>query len=382
MDNSNLHILREVGIICETQQHQYLPTKYNSILIGQSWYQLTLLHSNYYQVIKSPIKSTSAGGSQGLRRNQYLLVTDGRLDWVSKPDDIESEKIFEPLSLFTIISDQICCSLFPLKYSGYVICTGEQEELCIKKIATCLQGNYQTIFQYKITIPTQHHRPTPAPTPNNNQLPESRVKLSDLEINDVSKFTWITVVTNQPLSLPNHLQPRVYTKRLPSSLLYLDYIVQNYHKLGKVVFFLNKLPLYQRYEGTTQEVTLEYYMSNTGRTTGKLVRATVDTKINIPETRIRYTQVPRASNEVMWSSWYDVNTTTHSISQATFWSHILQLPLTNNIITYPSNNTYYVPSNLIKKHPLSWYQRLQKRLTQTSNYSMLHLDRMWYNLLA
>ena len=391
MDSSQLHILRETGIICETHTLVKLSNRYSTLLVGSELYQLTSHHYNFYQISRLP-KNTSNKKTNPSQRKQYLLCSDGSLDWVIKPDNIDLEQYFEPQSLFEIAADNICCTLFPKSLSGYVLCLDRDIILNLKKWSTCLQGNYQTIFQYQPLVPILNNSEVSSNEAFVNKsenrsksIPTNLVNLSSCNPLATNSLEWLVVVTNRPHQLPDYLQRRVWTNKLPSSLLYLDYIIKNYNTMSRVVFFLDKIPLTRKYDGMSEEIDLDFYLTGPGSGTGKLI-STVDTRINLAETRMRYRCRSQAEGLPGWTSWYNYTITSSKfpkkINQEMFWSHLVQYPLTQNIIDFPSNNTYYIPSQLLLKHSRDWYQGLQNRLNRVKDYSMSHLDRIWYTLLA
>ena len=393
MDPSQLHILTETGIICETQTRINLESRYNNLSAGRQTYQLTLHHENFYQISKFPDNYSNKSKAYD-RRRKYLVYLNDTLDWIIKPDSIELDKYFEPQSLFQIIADDICCTIFPRDLRGYVICLDNISTLTLRKWTTCLQNCRQTIFQYQ---------PIDTLSPNNDSVPSNNVskhqinqnvqqqshrlvKLSKCNPLTTNSLEWLVVVTNQPQHLPEYLQSRIWTKRLPSSLLYLDYIIRNYDNMTRMVFLLDKIPIIRKYDGGTETVELEYFLSGTN---ANKLTSTVDTRINLAETRIRYKSRNTVSNIhewSKWSKWYNYQRTkmdsSTQLTQELFWSHIIQHQPNENIIDFPSNNTYYFPSHSICRFSKDWYQALFDRLTNFKGYSMTHLDRIWYPLLA
>jgi len=88
MDPSQLHILTETGIICETQTKIILESRYNNLSAGRQTYQLTLHHENFYQISRLPDKSSNKNKAYA-RRRKYLVYLNNTLDWIIKPDSIE-----------------------------------------------------------------------------------------------------------------------------------------------------------------------------------------------------------------------------------------------------------------------------------------------------
>jgi hypothetical protein len=390
MDPSQLHILTETGIICETQTKIILESRYNNLSAGRQTYQLTLHHENFYQISRLPDKSSNKNKAYA-RRRKYLVYLNNTLDWIIKPDSIELDKYFEPQSLFQIIADDICCTIFPRYLCGYVICLENSSTLTLRKWTTCIQNCRQTIFQYQ---------PIDTLSPNNDSAPSSNVSKHQINQNaqqqshrlvqlskcnplTTNSLDWLVVVTNKPQHLPEYLQSRLWTKRLPSSLLYLDYIIRNYDNMTRMVFLLDRIPIIRKYDGGNETVELEYFLSGTN---ANKLTSTVDTRINIAETRIRYKSRNTVSNIPEWSKWYNYQRNTldssTQLTQELFWSHIIQQQPNENIIDFPSNNTYYLPSHSLCRFSKEWYLALFDRLTNFKRYSMTHLDRIWYPFLA
>ena len=294
--------------------------------------------------------------------NLYLVYTDGILDLVPK----QQSSHFKIASSFIAILDTICASFLPAHHPHVLVCECEGT-LQVKKHIVCLHHETVTIFHIvaiqddkdaKNSKDNKDANATKDANAESTKATKDQRRLSD--INFTPAFQWLDIVTPTQNGIPAHLHIRMKQHPLLPSLGVLVYIVQCYDTLPPSLLCIGS------YSGD-----LEAFIMRAPRSQSY---AETDTRINLAETQIRHLRSENAT--ITWSPWYPIPKKKRTISQVTFWSHIVRIAPPRNYLEYSSNNTRLVRREDILRYSKDFYHNILNRYYAQAD-PVDYLDRMW-----
>ena len=363
MDNKKIIELQKIGLIDKTQKWYEINRNDLRVRIGeidydahpcglQGRYQLKKHASEYYLV-------------HSLKRVELL--------------NYQNNDVFLENSSFYLVYDDLLCSIFPCNNVNCLLSYNKLDKLiCLKKHIACINSNILTIFNISFNNTNFRKKEKPPeeikkPKPNNINL----VAFNQLQILHSNNFKWLDIViANKIGNIPSYLKSRItYSgqENIPShevSLIYLNFIINNYNNLANKICFLKTTPILKFNKVSEQNIIqLEDFIMGHPKDL-------IDMRISIKGDRIGYRDNDR------WSNWYDNKIYPVSkTSQPLFLTHILKHIPNNKYLEYSSSNSRLVSKEQLLKYPLSFYENLYDKYLNHNLYCLDYLDRTWDSLL-
>lgn len=325
----DINKLKKMGIICNTQKKNNIPND-----------TITIIHNNKFAFLKEKNNYRL----QHLETEKYLFTFDNKIELV----DFNKENFFMEYSVFNILSDNICCSIFPSHNPSQVLCLANNK-LVLKNINLCLSDNNNTIFKLsKLSKPKIIKQINYKPNKN-------LIKANGLDELFLKKKNF-TIITNN-IILNKKLIKLTYYQKLPYSLLYLDYIINNYDNLPDYSIFspkINELDKYIMKLSSNQLIT------------------EIDHIITLDGYRYKFYH----NND--FTSWQN---TGENLDLAGFFKKILKKIPKKKYAEYCSYFFYIVPKKNILQNKKVFYQNLSNKISDKSINTNI-LDKCWFHIFT
>lgn len=366
MDKNRLIKLQKIGLIDKSQK--WCETTRNDIRI--------IIANKEYIVL-----STGQEAQYQLRRENsqlYLTYNLTNLDLIK----YQKNDIFLEKSSFYLVYDDLLCSIFPVSNINLMITFDIADKLLyLKKTIVCLNKNLITVFN--ITFDNINYRDIPKKeipeitnVPTNEIKNENLVPFNKISILHQDNFGWLDLVIGNNIEMvPDYLQARIKTSyksvatNYGTSIIYLNYIINNYDTLANKICFINSLPIL-KFDKVANKINigLESLISQSSTNL-------IDMRVNITGDRISYLEGKG------WSKWYNIEKFKQSkVTQPIFLTHILKYIPSNKYLEYASSNTRMISKDQIRKYPLSFYKLLSDKYINKKTYCLDYLDRSWDSL--
>ena len=357
MDNSFKNILVRNGLLLQEQSNNRLVNKI--IQVNKDTYEIIPYKDGFY------LKKSS--------NNSYLFFHNDNLDIVEKTDS----DFFNTYGVFIIMSDNICCSIFPKSNLNYILCYSKKEISCQKVLIIKHLLDFTTIFKLNSKKMTIKPKPKSLEKPIRHHFikSETDVNINNTEWIKLNKLTsgyidnsklFITVTTN-PKSIPTFFCKNIYHKvncNVPS-LLYLKYIIEHYDNLPNIILF-------------TKEFKKEYYDLEKQIIINSITNVYSKINMRITGDGLRYKY---KHNDDTWSSWNNCSNVNikkeYPIDR--FIGKVLKMS-PQLYYDYSNDFFYVVPSNLILNHSKLFYNKILSSILNNP-LKTSYMDKLWYFIL-
>jgi hypothetical protein len=355
MNDSQQSFLIKHSIILETQ-HCIQNIYSKSIQVGDNSYNI--------------IKREDGYGLQVPNTQQYLFFHNGDIVFVNQDDS----QYFKTYSKFILLSDDLCCSIFPHSNTNYIICQLGNSLQCKKILSILYSGDINTIFRLKSISKKQRKIEKPIIPIRNSFIKEKKqlskeessqwIQLHQLGKSLIPSLENLQIITKKPQLVPALYKNNIYNDPIQCRLsyYYLHYIITQYHKLPSLILFVKDYKLeYKRLE----KIFISQYLDK------------IITEIDKMETGdgLRY---KFRHNTGVWSGWQD-NTLKTNLDL--FVGKILGLSPNKTYIEYSNNLFYLLPSSKIQQFPLSFYQKIANKIRNDS-IKIECMDKLWYFIFS
>lgn len=331
-------LLLELGIICDSQMEKISLLEKGVHISDMSF---DFIPYDGYFLLKN-------------KGEMYLYISsDSILEFVKRQDD----SVFYQNASFIILRDELCCSIIPAHYDNKIV-TFSDNKLLLKKIIT-LHIESQTIFKIKknIKIPIKRLKKKII-TPNKNL-----VKINQLYDKLGSNIDYLTIITYDIQDVPSKLRSLCYSiNLLNSSVLFLDYIVNNYNNLKPYSLFINK---FSKCNENNNLEKLIYSKLNSQ------IRTQLDSELTIDGKR------KRSFHNEKKGKWKTTNYRNYNLFIKKF---IGTLPR-DKYFYFSSNNFYLVPRKNICKNKIDFYKKLQYTINKNILLPDI-LDSFWFTIFT
>ena len=351
MDFSHKEFLVQLGLIMETQYHNQNLNNYQVSLGG-----------NDFKIVNTHNYAWLSNKNNGL----FLYSSNNTIDFVKETNT----ELFFDNSKFTLLNDEVCCSIFPYNNYNYILCLHDNH-LKLKKILSCLHDNIVTIFKidHEVLVTKPVAISKPKVVVNNDHL----VKLNHLTQSISNNINYLTIATNYPKHIPQNIEKfnyYSYNPNTPISITYLDFIINNYGNFTESVLFIDDY--YKQILEFNLEKKILYGPPHN-------IITHIDTRITLDGLRYKY------KKDNIWSEWKDItdNYGNHGVSNKIVFfikKYIRKMPKTR-YLEYSSNSFYFIPSDLILKQPIIYYKNILNYLDKNL-WACGIMDKCWYYIFS
>ena len=329
--NEKFILLEKLGIIIKNKYNNYN----NKIIIIDNNELELIKYKNFFLLKKD---------------NNYLYTNLESIDFVKK---IENDNFYKYAS-FILLGDNICCSIIPSINIDYILII-ENKILKIKKYYQCLNIDINTIFRINNKIikkPIEIIKPI---------INKNLVKINKLYDTISNNINYITIVTNNIVEIPLKFRNiTYYEKNNNISLLYLNYIIDNYDNLKENILFIKNFSKFNQ-NNKLEKIIYSGIIHN--------IKTELDIKITIDGKRKK-----QIINKI-WGEWQN----THYKNYNLFIKKFIKILPKANFFYSNSNLFYYIPKKNILNRTKKFYIELLDNL-QKNKITIEILDIFWFTI--